>query len=1103
MRLAQPAFALLLLSALAVTATPSTAAGATSPAAPAVDPMLLAGMKARSIGPAGMSGRVAAIDALESDPDRVFVGAATGGLFGSDNGGMTWKSLFDEEKVAAIGAVAVNQKNPAILWVGTGEGNVRNSASVGNGVYRSLDGGVTWSHLGLDATERIYRILLHPDEPDTAWVCALGREWGENPERGVFRTRDGGKSWAKVLYVDDKTGCGDLALDPSNPQKLIASMWQFRRWPHFFRSGGPGSGLHVSWDGGTTWKRLQEEDGLPPGELGRIGLAFARSNPQIVYALVEATKSALLRSEDGGRSFKSVNEEPNVAPRPFYFGDLRVDPRNPDRLYSLDYTVRISEDAGRHFRPRVRWDEIHGDHHAMWIDPANPEHFYVGNDGGVAVTHDGGRNNWFIANLPLAQFYHVAVDAAVPYNVYGGLQDNGSWRGPSTVWRRGGIRNHEWVTVGEGDGFDTLPDPFDATIGDSLSQGGYLMRWNLATGEMREIRPAPEGEVRLRFNWNAGLAVDPLEAGVVYLGSQFLHRSTDRGETWTTVSPDLTTNNPEWQKQDESGGLTRDVTAAENFTTIVAIAPSPIERGTIWVGTDDGRVQVTRDGGRSWTSVESNLPGVPAGTWVPHITPSRHAAGTAFAVFDNHRRSDWTPYVARTDDYGKSWKSLATPELWGYALAIEQDPVAPDLLYLGTEFGLWISLDGGRRWMKWTHGLPTVSVMDLVVHPREHDLVIATHGRALWVLDDIRPLRELSAATLAEPLHLFPIADAQQFWQAPEAGGFGFGAGEFRGTNRPYGALVTFSLAGDDLPLPDVERERERQERLRREKAAAVAVGTPPPPAAGTADQPATKPEDEKVTIVVSDASGRAIRTLRVRAMRGVHRVAWDLGRDGWKELPRDPAFEGEPDENRGGPEVPPGSYSVTVKFRGQEASRPVRVLADPRSHNSAADWASRWAAIERAGALRETATDAVVRLRRTRADIDAVTERVKRVHEEKLRRHELKPEELPLAKSGTALREKLDALEKRLWQSPESVGILADRDVMSKVGTAMSQLGSSWSPPSPTQLATLARARTELEAFLVDLNRTFAEDVTAYRREVEAAGIGLFPAASPLTVTP
>ncbi len=430
----------------------------------------------------------------------------------------------------------------------------------------------------------------------------------------------------------------------------------------------------------------------------------------------------------------------------------------------------------------------------------------MGNDGGVAVSRDGGRNNWFVANLPLAQFYHVAVDQETPYNVYGGLQDNGSWRGPSTVWRQGGIRNHEWQSVGGGDGFNTLPDPFDATVGYSLSQGGYLMRWSLATGETRDIKPAaPEG-VKLRFNWNAGLAVDPLERGVVYLGSQFVHRSTDRGESWTTISPDLTTNDPEKQKQHESGGLTPDVTAAENHTTIVAIEPSPLARGTLWVGSDDGALHLTRDGGATWTSLEKNLPGAPAGAWIPHVAASPHREGTAFVVLDDHRRSNWAPYVYRTDDFGVSWRSLATPELWGYALVIEQDPVAPDLLYLGTEFGLWISLDGGGRWIKWTHGLPTVSVMDLVVHPREHDLVIGTHGRALWVIDDIRPLRELSAAVLAEPLHLFPVADAQQHWRAAEAGGFGFGAGEFRGTNRPYGAIVTFSLAGDDLPLPDGAR---------------------------------------------------------------------------------------------------------------------------------------------------------------------------------------------------------------------------------------------------------------------------------------------------------
>src|SRR5262245_19505304 len=449
----------------------------------AVDPGLLAGMKARSIGPAGMSGRVAAIAAVESNPNVVYVGAATGGLWKSVNGGLNFSPLFDDQPVASIGAVAIFQASPDVVWVGTGEGNPRNSASIGNGVYRSLDGGKTWTHLGLEKTERIYRIVLHPTNPDVAWVSALGQEWGENPERGVFKTEDGGKTWNKVLYVNERTGASDLVMDPRNPNKLFASMWQYRRWPWFFKSGGPGSGLYVTYDGGRTWKEITDADGLPKGNLGRIGIALSPSNPDVVYATVEAEKSAVVRSDDGGRSWRTVNQRYDANPRPFYFADLRVDPELPNRVYSLDFNVRVSEDGGQTFNNLPAGDQIHGDYHAMWIDPKNPNWIYVGNDGGVAVSHDRGNTAAFVATLPLAQFYHVAVDMAQPYNVYGGLQDNGSWRGPNTVWQLGGIRSHEWEVMGDGDGFETLPDPFEPKYVYSESQGGYAFRIDLQSGQ--------------------------------------------------------------------------------------------------------------------------------------------------------------------------------------------------------------------------------------------------------------------------------------------------------------------------------------------------------------------------------------------------------------------------------------------------------------------------------------------------------------------------------------------------------------------------------------------------------------------------------------------
>jgi photosystem II stability/assembly factor-like uncharacterized protein len=1055
--------------------TPPTATTSTTSTTSTNLANLLQGLRARSIGPAGMSGRITAIEAVAANPAVIFVAAATGGVWRSTNGGLSWTPLFDDQPVHAVGAIAVNQANPDIVWVGTGEGNTRNSASVGNGVYRSLDGGKTWQHAGLEQSERIYRIVLHPANPEVAWACAVGPEWGEGPERGVFRTTDGGKTWSRVLFVNEQTGCGELVADPANPQKLFAGMWQFRRWPWFFQSGGPGSGLYVTFDGGDTWRKLQEEDGLPKGELGRVGLAISRSSPNVVYALVEAKQSALLRSDDGGRTWKSVNERPNVAPRPFYFADLRVDPAWPNRVYSLEYGIRVSDDGGKTFAPLPGTQQLHGDFHAMWIDPNDPTHLLTGDDGGVGESRDRGRSFRFVGNLPLAQFYHVAVDQETPFNVYGGLQDNGSWRGPSTVWRGGGIRNYDWKLVGGGDGFETLPNPRDPLQGYALWQGGNLMRWDLRTGEEKIVKPAEPAGVRLRFNWNAGLATDPFDPNTVYLGSQFLHRSTDRGETWTTISGDLTSNRGEWQKQDSSGGLTPDVTNAENFTTIIAIAPSPKERGVLWVGTDDGRLHVSRDSGKTWTSVEQNVKGVPANTWVPHVRPSPHAGGTAFVVFDNHRRSDWTPYVFRTDDYGRTWRSLATPALRGYCLSIAQDPVDPDLLFLGTEFGLYVSFDGGQRWTQLSKTVPTASVMDLVIHARDGDLVIATHGRALWVLDDVRPLRELTEQTLAEPLHFYEAAPAQQYWVAPEDGGFATGAAEFRGQSRPYGATLTYSLNLPGLPLPDDEQERARRERERQ---------------AGRAAMDTTR--GEQAEIEVADSAGRVVKHFKGPARLGVNRAVWDLTRDAFRQLPR---AEGEPppEQPPSGPEVTPGTYTVTIRYAGREGKRPVQVLADPRSRNTSADWDRRSQTIAEVRGLSDSAAAAIWLIANTRGDIARVQQRVRQDAEAAGERDEKKVNANPLIRAGDTLKARLDSAERALWIPPDTKGIAADTTALSRLYFAFWSITSSWDPPNPTQVEMLRRARAQLEAALAAVHKVMETDVAAYRRQVDEAAMGLF----------
>jgi photosystem II stability/assembly factor-like uncharacterized protein len=1084
----------------------------------AIDPSLLAGMSARSIGPAGMSGRVAAVAAVESNPNVVYAGAASGGVWKSTNGGLTWTPVFDDQPVASIGAIAVDPSNPEVVWVGTGEGNPRNSASIGNGVYRSPDGGRTWVHLGLEKTERIDRIVVHPANPDVVWVSALGQEWGENPERGIFKTEDGGKTWNRVLYVNPRTGAADLVIDPRNPNKLFASMWQYRRWPWFFRSGGPGSGLFVTYDSGRTWKRSSEEDGLPKGDLGRIGLAISRSSPDTVYATVEAAKSAVVRSDDGGRTWHTVNSQFDANPRPFYFAHLQVDPERPNRVYSLDFNIRVSDDGGRTFNDLYPGFLIHGDYHAMWISPHDPSWFYVGNDGGVAFSHDRGKTAQFVTTLPLAQFYHVAVDNQTPYNVYGGLQDNSAWRGPNTVWQQGGIRSYEWTTLVGGDGFDTRPDLADPNLVYSMSQGGEIIRYDLRTGEQRAIKPNPPTGGKLRFNWNAGFATDPLEPGTIYLGSQFLHRSADRGETWTAVSPDLTTNNPDWQHQAESGGLTRDVSNAENYTTILAVAPSPLQKGVIWVGTDDGRLHVTRDGGKTWASLEKNVPGVPANTWIPHILASKVDPASAFVVFDNHRREDFKTYVYRTDDWGKTWRSLATADLRGYAHVIEQDPGDRDLLFLGTEAGLWVSNDGGRQWMKWTHGVPTVPVMGLAIQPRELDLVIGTHGRSAYVIDDIRPLRALSEKTLAEPIHLYEAGSAQQHWNAGEPGGFGLGSAEYRGENEPYGAILTFSLNAPGLPYPDEKKERARKESEReaqlRQAETKPDLGMPQTagelkekegggggrvkPAVeakgkGTkeTEKPEGKPEDKhEVEIRIADASGKTIRTLTSPVQQGLNRAVWGLRRDAPK--PSFPRPE-PPQPHPAGLEVPPGPYAVTIKYGDHEVKGNVQVLPDPRSRNTEADWRAREAASRRGEALMQALAEAVERVRNTRADVDAVLAKLQsRKKDEEPAKPDAKPD--PLVESAGKLKEGLDKLERRLWQPYDVVGIQPETDALTKVGNSVGYVLSSWAPPSPTHLEYLGQAEKTVDATLADVNRFFETDVAAFRKAADAAGARLLP---------
>jgi photosystem II stability/assembly factor-like uncharacterized protein len=1045
----------------------------------AIDPNLLAGMKARNIGPAGMSGRISSIASVASNPKTIVVGAASGGLWRSDNGGLSWTPLFDEQPVNSIGAVAINQTYPDIIWVGTGEGATRNSTSIGDGMYRSTDGGRSWIKAGLGGTERINRIALHPTDPNVAYVSALGPLWKDGGDRGVYKTADGGKSWTRILAgPNGRTGATDIKIDPQNPNKLFASLWQFRRWPYRFESGGPGSGLYRSLDGGESWTQLTEEDGIPGGDLGRSIFAIAPSDPSRVYALVEAEKSALIRSDNGGVSWKTVNDDVDVTIRPFYYTLLDVDPEDPDTVYNIESRVRRSIDGGKTFAHIeaiaccAPGETIHIDTHAWWINPSDPEHMISGNDGGIAITRDGGDTWRFVENLPLAQFYHVAVDDAHPYHVFGGLQDNGSWRGSAETFDVGGLRNLHWQEVAFGDGFDTIPDPQIPDTGYAMSQGGQLSRWNLETGEQRLIRPQPPtADTDLRFNWSAGLAIDPFDPATIYYGSQFLHKSTDRGLNWTVISDDLTTNNKEWQSFRTSGGITLDVTAAENFTSIITVAPSKLEQGVIWVGTDDGRIHVTRDGGDSWSSVEDRVPGVPDNTWVPMIYPSPHDPSTAYVVFDNHRRGDFKPYVFRAENYGKKWISLSDDSIKGYALSILQDPQDADLLWLGTEFGLFLSLNGGDDWTRFTAGVPTASVMDLAFQERENDLVLGTHGRAIFILDDISPLRGLSAPDFDKRFVLLGATDAQQYNSNPVIAGRFWGNGEYVAPNETYGVVLTFIAAGDDLPHPDPDGEKARKAALRQAK------------------EGQAKPDEEKddkaprARIQVSDANGALIRTFNADVHQGINRVTWDLKRDGLPPLPGD---KKKPDADLpGGIEVLPGTYQITVSFDGEEQSLQARVAADPRTAVSMTAMEANQAAKLELQSLEATINEALGRIITARRDLNTVLTLISQSGD---------PAQYSELKTlSDASLKTLDELEGTLRLPKGTKGRPYDDDrAINRLRRARSFLSSTYDAPSPNATAFAELAATRIEEAVTAVNNYLTGEFAQLQTAFADSGLGL-----------
>lgn len=1024
-----------------------------------LDMEMMKGIEPRNIGPAGMSGRITAIDVVEMNPDIMYAGSASGGIWKSESGGIAWEPIFDEYDAASIGAIDIHQKSPDIIWVGTGEGNPRNSASAGAGVYRSLDGGRSWELMGLEGTRNIHRVIIHPDDPNTVYVGAQGNAWADTEDRGVYKTTDGGKTWEKILYVNNRTGIADLVMDPINPNKMFAAMWEYRRWPWFFESGGEGSGLYMTVDGGENWTELTDEDGLPKGELGKMGIAIAPGKTNVVYALIESKKNGIYRSDDGGFTWElrqTVEKDGDVGNRPFYYSEIYVDPFNENRVYSIYTYISKSEDGGKSFEslyPYYNW--VHPDHHAFWLSKESPGFMIDGNDGGLNITYDGGDTWRFIDNIPVGQYYHVNVDMDIPYNVYGGMQDNGSWEGPAYVWRSGGIRNSYWDELFFGDGFDVLVDPSDSRYVYAMSQQGNIGRVDRISGSARFVKPThPDGDV-LRFNWNAALNFDPFDVETIYFGSQYVHKSTDRGETWEMISPDLTTNDTTKQKQHESGGLTMDATGAENFTTILAIEPSPVEEGVIWVGTDDGKVQITRDGGDNWTDLARNLRGVPEGSYVAQVKASKFNAGEAFAVINDYRRGNWAPYVLHTTDYGRRWTNIVEDKgVEGYALSFVQDLEEPNLMFVGTELGLYVSIDAGENWTKWTNGYPTVSTYDMVMHPREHDLVIGTFGRSFWVFDDMRPLRELAkngADELEKTIKAFPTPDAYLAeWR--QATGSRFAAdGMFFGDNRGFGAMLTYSV---NIPEPE-EGEKKKE---------------------------------EKVKIEVFDRSGEKIRTYEVTPdQSGLNRTSWGLNRKGVRFPSRNAPRPNAPEP--GGPSVLPGTYKVKYTFMGESDSTRVRVHPDPRIEMPM-------------NALRETSEfyDRVYEVVNKMSDAVAKLRDAKEIVEvnERLLKSDTRPKEelKEVSDLSKETKERIDELMNHVFGKPdERQGITRNPaiTVMNRLFGPNRYLNNDWDGPGSHEENLLRLATEAVDEAVSQIEDFVATDWVAYQVAIESAELSPF----------
>ncbi|HSE48402.1 MAG TPA: hypothetical protein VLA96_04265 [Terriglobales bacterium] len=986
------------------------------------DSATISGLPARNVGSAMMSGRIAALDAVdENGRITIYLGAASGGVWKSVDGGSRFRPVFDDQPVQSIGAVAIDPSNHKTIWVGTGEPWTRNTVSIGDGIYKSTDGGENWTNVGLKSSERIAKIIVDPKDSDSVLACVVGALWSDSPDRGVYKTTDGGKSWRKVLAgANPSSGCAMLSAVASEPGVVYAAMWDFRRQAWTFRSGGPGSGLFKSTDGGEHWTEISA-GGMPEKPYGRIAVTQAPGKPQTVYAFIESKQSSLFRSDDGGKTWTKGDASQYMVWRPFYFANLIVDPKNENKVFKVDGPLLLSTNGGKAFSSVG--NDAHGDFHDVWIDPSNTNIIYTGDDGGLWRSMDGGNRWEHMANLPLSQFYHVSVDNADPYHVYGGLQDNSSWVGDSSY--PDGVSNARWENMFGGDGFWMWEDPADSSYIYAEAQGGEIGRVNRWTHEARAIKPYPDyGEKKLRCNWNTPIQVSPSDKNTLYFGCQFLFRSTNQGQSWERISPDLTTNDPEKQKQEESGGVTIDNSAAEMNTTVYAISESPKNAHIIWVGTDDGNVQVTRDAGKNWTNVTANLKlpaKAPITSWVQ---ASEFDENTAFAAFDYHMQGDMAPHAGMTTDLGQTWKMFDLAGVRGYAHVIKQDLKDPSLLYLGTEFGLWVSIDSGAHWAQYKgSNFPNVAVRDLVVHPRTSDLVLGTHGRGIWIIDNIAPWRALTPENMQQQAGFLPAPPAVQY--LPAFGGWPEGSNSFSGPPRP-----------DAASIPFYQRSRHIFGDLK---------------------------------IEIFSADGKLIDTVAPSKKRGVNTARWSMRLPAPTVPPAATAMYG----TFNGPRVLPGAYTVKMTKGDQTYTTQLNVVLDPRAKYTADDRKAQFDLVQKLGARLNHMSWAVAAILGVRDQAQAAAARL--------------PANDKLRKQLAAFAAAEDKIRGKIVATKEGGAITGEERLREYLGGLYGDVNSYEGRPTDSQVARADALSRELDDVVKEFNDTTSKQLPSLNKSLKA----------------